>query len=208
MPGIPDPPAELMLAPGTDVPQLDDTGALVLVDEPWAISDVDEATWAMLRLAHAQQMVAGIAEKAAEWRQRIDEWARLAARPFEATVAFFDERLQAYALAERAMSPKDKRGEPTVKRITTPAGHVQTRAGAKPVAVVDSEKLVAWLKVNLPDAVKTTETPLLPVLGAHTHIVVDEGAVYGKLVLDSTGEVVPGVAVEIKPATATVVPTR
>lgn len=203
MPEIPEPPAELLLAPGADV---DEPDALMLRTERWEISGLETAAWAMAKLTEANVMIAGIRSKAAEWRDRIATWERDALRPFEASATWLDERLRFFALAERAASPLDKKGEPTVKRIATPLGYVQTRKGGTAIAIIDEDALVAWCKTNLPEAVKTIEKPLLPQLGAATHVTRDDGAVYGKLVHNETGEIVPGCVVEISDATAKVTP--
>jgi hypothetical protein len=172
-----------------------------------AVGDIETATWAFAKLNLAAETLAGIRRQAASWRERVTAWEQAASRPLEATIIFFEERLAAWALAEREASPKTKRGEPTVKTVLTPLGRVETRKGTMPTVVLDEEKLVAWCQANMPDAVKTTYKPLLPVLREHCAVRAEPGVVYAKLVTPA-GEVVPGVAVEINAAVATVRPER
>lgn len=171
------------------------------------VGDVNTATWAFAKMADARSTLEGIRRQASEWRERIAAWELDASRPFIATIDFFTERLEQWALAERAASPLNAKGEPTVKTVSTPLGKVATRKGTTALAVTDEDALVAWLAEHMPEAVKTVSKPLLPEISKRTVPVRDEGAVYGKLVTPD-GEVVPGIWIEYSDPVASVQPER
>lgn len=160
---------------------VDEDAALIEVQaEGWEPRD-DAAVERALRLLDrlAAKFVA-VRAQAAAWRAEIDDWeaaevARVRGPATRATLG-----LEGWALMERIRTG--------AKSFVYPSGVIETRKGRDSITVTDEEALLAWCRVNCPEAVKTTVTVLTSKLPAHTigpdHRMVVEG-----------GEMVPGVRI-------------
>lgn len=171
----------------------------------WAVDTVGGAAWAMARIIEAKTTLDAVHAQGAAWHRAIHDWEAAASTLPSRTIDFFTPRLEAYALALRANSPLDSKGEPKIKKVDLPNGRIQTRKGISSYALTDEAALLAWAKVNLPDAVQVVEKVNLTILKTYTQIVAEKGAAMAK-VLTADGEVVPGVWATIPEATATVTP--
>lgn len=115
-------------------------------DEPspvrgWQITGPGTAEWAMAQLADTRSQQLDVAERAAEWAQRIQAWWDNAAGPLERRAAFFTGHLERWAVAEREATGK--------ATVTLPSGVVRTRATAAAVEVLDDAAVVEWADSTL-----------------------------------------------------------
>lgn len=145
--------------------------------EPWKITDIGSADWAMRRLAAALSAQAEFEAQAHEWE--------ILARQFNSQIDYFAERLETWGIEQRAVT--------SLKTIKLPAGSISTRENPAKFVVTDSDALLEWARVNAPDAVKVVES----VLKSKLNIVEANGTVVDA----ESGEIVPGITVE--PATIT-----
>lgn len=150
---VPDLPAELVAQPPAIADELDEailTGSLADDESPvrrWAIRSLDEAEWAMRKLAALDGRAGEIADQSSVWYQRIREWETRERARIEPGVRFFTERLQRYALDRRALDERHN------KTTFLPSGSIATRGSADPKVVVDDEAVViAWAKSTLDDS--------------------------------------------------------
>lgn len=120
----------------------------------WHPTDLGAADWCMRKLAEATVMVQEAARQAGAWREQIDRWLQEETVAPSRTVGFMRDRLQVYALRERART-----GKATLK---LPSGHVATRHRQATVTHagstrVDQEAAAAWLQDHgRPDLIRTT----------------------------------------------------
>lgn len=214
------PPALVDAAPAWE-PQLDE--ALLLGGEwpeeagRFRIDNVDLAEWAMRKLAALQRRIAEVGQQAKVWRARIDLWEDEEMRRVQPAAGFFEGALKEWAIEGR-------RAEPKRATWALPSGKVSTRQAKEPsviLAVDDTnEGLIEWLAGALSGeeydkAVKTKPKVLVSELRKLVKINAqqgpeldegvdgDRGTIY-TVVLISTGEVVPGVSVEMPSTTVTV----
>lgn len=141
---------------------------------PWYPSTLDEAEWAMQKLAALEAREREIELQYASWRERIDDWKKAEAARIAPGIAFFDSRLRTYGLSRRYENEKDQ------KTTRLPSGEIATRGGGAPkVVVMDEERVIAWAQTTLTgpeyDAVvKTSESVLLT--GLRSQVVARERA--------------------------------
>lgn len=173
------------------------------------------AEWAMRKLAALARRANEVGQQAQVWRARIDLWESEELRRVQPAQGFFEGALKEWALEQRRADPK---------RATwaLPSGKVSTRQAKEPsviLAVDDtSEALIEWLAGALSGeeydaAVKTKPKVLISELrklvkinkqdGPDVEEGGDRGVIY-TVVLASTGELVPGVSVELPSTTVTV----
>lgn len=117
-------------------------GNVITAAQVWHITDLADAEWAMARLADAQARLQAISDQAAEWMDRITEWARQAGRRDEATADYMAGKLQAWALGQRAADPK-------AKTFQLPSGTVATRHDKPAVEVDNPAEVSIWASLNL-----------------------------------------------------------
>lgn len=111
----------------------------------WRIDGPRTAEWAMAKLAEAEAQLQQLGAQADDWAARIRVWFDQAAARHLATRAFFDQHLQAYALAER------DRTDGKVKTVQLPSGRVSTTASAAKAVVADEQAVVAWADATFDD---------------------------------------------------------
>lgn len=158
-----------------------EAGTVELVTgEGWEPRNEGDVETALRILDRAAFRFGEIRARAAAWRSEIDEWERREAARFVAPATRAVLAVESWALAQRRLTG--------TKTFRYPSGTVETKAGRDRVTVTDEEKLLAWCRVNCPDAVKVETSILVSKLPEHT--VAD-----GRMVDARTGEVVPGVQV-------------
>jgi hypothetical protein len=171
------------------------------------IETIPAAAWAVARIAEAREGIDQIHTMAANWRAEINRWESASTEFPKRVIEFLTPKVEQFGLAMRERSPRDHKGEPTVKTVRLPNGEIRTRSpGRGQAAITDDRALLAWLESNLPDAVKVEKKPILAVLMANTTVRFEKGAVLGRLVTKH-GELVPGVMVDPGQTSATVVPS-
>lgn len=197
-----------------DLPEPEEGGpdldALVPVAR-WRIGSEGEAEWAMRHLAAAEGTVADRKAQAAAWRAPIDEWERSAVAEAEGRARFFRGHLEDFMRRERT----DRR-----KSIPLPSGRIESRGATEPkVIVVDEPAVIEWAEESLGAdvvgaVVKTTQSVLLTGLREEAKIteqLVDasdpDGETKRVVVSTTTGEPVPGVAIEDPTITYAAKPT-
>lgn len=167
--------------------------------EAWRIDGLGRATWAMRKLRDIEAQRAEIRRVVEAEVDRLNQWAVTADAPLARDASFFEGVLSLYALQVRADSPKDKRGEPTVKSITTPYGVVQTRESGGGWKATD--EALEWARKAHPELVETIPaTERFKVAAAKVALDVTPVGV----VDPDTGDLVPGITVEPKVVKATV----
>lgn len=119
------------------------------VVKAWRIDGTNTAAWAMAKLAEADAELAGIAQQADEFHNRIDEWTEQQAKRPVRTREFFAGHLERYALWLREQSG--------VKTLNLPNGKVATRETAYRAVIEDADALLAWAEANDPDMIEVTK---------------------------------------------------
>lgn len=105
--------------------------------EPWRITSLGAADWAMRRLWDAQNAVQRYDDEISLWRR--------ARGRVQAAVEFFEERLSEWGAAERT----DAR-----KSFALAHGTVSTRAVKARVQVDDQAAVLEWARTHCPDAIE------------------------------------------------------
>ena len=124
-----------------------------IVDGPFKIRTLGQATWAMSHYADLTADLTDIAQVAEDARRRIAAWEDEQSARLKARRAFFDTLLMEYAVETRA-STNDR-----TKTISTPFGVVRTTMHRPSVKVDDEEVVIAWVKRHglERDVLKVTE---------------------------------------------------
>lgn len=116
--------------------------------EPWRISNLGQADWAMRKLADIRRAEQDYNDQLALW----NDAKKRATRAGE----FFETLLEDWGVESRT---KDR------KTFALAHGTVATRESKPRAVVTDKDALLAWAKVQAPDAIKTTEEVLVSHLG-------------------------------------------
>lgn len=122
--------------------------------EPWRITTVGQADWAIEQVAAAHRRRQG-------YQDEIDLWGA-ALKRLTAAASWLEERLKEWAAANRT----DK-----VKSFPLAHGTVATRASKRAIDVVDEGAAIGWAKTAAPDAVKVEESFLVSMVGDAARIV-------------------------------------
>lgn len=112
--------------------------------EPWKITSVAAADWAMRMLGDCKARVQ-------EYDDQITLWQR-ARRQIATAGDWFEERLKEWGIGERT---------PQRKSFPLAHGTIQTRETQPRAVVVNEDQAIAWAKVVVPDAVKVEESFLI-----------------------------------------------
>ena len=148
------------------------------VKEVFQINDLQGATWAFRKLRAIEAKVAEINETATEQMLDIKNWADNEIKAYEHEKEYFEGLLSAYYVEERAKDKKFK--------LSTPYGKVTSRKTTKYI-YEDEQVVIDYCNLNEIDAIRVKEE-------------LDKTA-FKKLCKDGvnqeTGEVVPGVRVEV-----------
>ena len=130
-----------------DAPEFDAEGKAVTADGgPWRISGVETAEWSLGKLATAEASLAQLNVQKRSWEQMLDRWWKQVSEPIQRTATFFRMQLEDYALREREQSPRDRRGQPTIKSVALPSGVIQTRASAERFGVQSEIAVINWAR--------------------------------------------------------------
>lgn len=138
--------------------------------EPWKITNLGQADWAMRRLAECRAL-------ADRYRDELLLW-KTAQGKISAAGEWFEARLKEWAISERTSS---------VKTIRTAHGTIPTREQKAKISVADETAAVEWARRACPDAVKVSESFLVSQLGETARI--DKVAVAWVATNKGTGEV-------------------
>lgn len=148
------------------------------VREVFAINDLAGATWAFRKLRAIEEKQKELTSIAIEERQRIDEWLRNETKALNYDKAYFEGVLSAYYIEERAKDKKFK--------LSTPYGKVTSRKTEKYI-YEDEQEIMDYCSMNELDVIRVKEE-----LDKTAFKKICRGGVN-----QATGEVVPGVRVEI-----------
>lgn len=158
--------------------------------EGWQVRTLEDAAWAMERLAQAKSGKAKIDAFANRKIQKYEEWRLAANAPAERSIKYFEGALTAWAILNRT-----SRG----KSFILPGGTVTTREVAASVDVDDEAAALTYARAHQPGLVIVKEAV------ARKGWTLTGGAVRDP----DTGEEVPGlsirpgrVSVTVKPAAA------
>ncbi len=158
----------------------------------WSIESYGEAEWACAKVSTVDADLARIDQQYDEWLGRLNAWRDDAVKPLQERREFFAGHLSDYLRRLREADPR-------TKSLALPSGKVASRiTPARPI-VVDEVAVIEWAhSSDHAEVVKVVESVRLAEL--RKAVVVD-----GEKVVDpSTGDVLPGVAVEGERLTVTV----
>lgn len=152
--------------------------------DPEPPQDADEANRRLRRLARIRADIAQVEETAARQIDQINAWAERRYEVLHARARWEQAGLEMW---HRAVLADD----PNRKTISLPCGTLKSRA-QQPVWVFDDEVFCAWAKEHAPDLVRVRLSPDRS--AAKQEIVLLDDGRY----ITGTGEVVPGVTVEVR----------
>lgn len=135
-------------------------------DERFHITSADEANWLVRKVVESRR-----------YRDRIEQWAASELRRAQREEAFFMGRwgIELEGFARRKIAEQFRR-----KSFALPAGTIGFRLEPQRLDLRDEARVLAWCQINLPKAIKRTETVLKSALSEH---------------LKESGEIPPGVEV-------------
>jgi hypothetical protein len=146
----------------------------------WEILDDENASWAMRKIAAAQQAIGRIDRVAEAEYQHVSEWRAREIATHESTIAFFESRLYAYASEQRERYDR--------KTVSTPWGSIRSRTRPARLSVSDRDAFVEWARVHHPDLVEVQYRPNSAKFGEAFRVENEGGAI-----MTHDGEPVPGV---------------
>lgn len=146
----------------------------------------DGAKWALRKLGRATDEMARITADADAEIDRIKRWRDDALATPNHDARFFRGLLIAY---RRHLEAEDPKLPLTYK---TSAGSLTRRGGRPSVKVTEADAFVAWAKTNAPDAIKSE--PRVSAMANWPRVEKDGRKV---IVAPESGEVVPGVEVQV-----------
>lgn len=169
----------------------DATETLGQEQERFAITNLEQATWAMRKLRALAAKEVDIRKVAEGELKRIQQWLETELRDIDSGRQFFTGILEAY-------HRNTIQDDPKAKTIKTPYGKLKLTK-QQPEFLRDEDAIKNWAKVNKPDILIPQE-PKLDWAGLKKQL-----QVAGDKAIDpSTGEVVPGVTVTEREAKFTV----
>lgn len=167
--------------------------------ERFRVYDDSAASWAMRKLKAIREKQAEVIKIAEAERARIEMWASEAVAALEPDEAYFTGLLLDYARRQRAEQGR--------KTIDLPHGKVKSRSAQPKFTFTDPAAFIAWAKESgRADLVRVKEEPDLTAVKAALKVPDAEGRETAAAVAidPASGEVAPGVAVELREATYTV----
>lgn len=120
----------------------------VVKREPWRITNLAQADWAMRRVAEAQAVIEQYKDQVTLWKAALSR--------VEDAAEWFDARLQEWAIEQRT---------PSRKSFPLAHGTVSTREAPARIEVLDADAAVDWARAACPDAVKVTTEFLVSKIG-------------------------------------------
>lgn len=167
--------------------ELEEVNGLDLQDEQvkerFKIEDLEQLNWALRKLATLDEQQSEIDELADKEMLRIKSWHEKESESIGHSKSFFESLVGEYAIKQRDNDPK-------FKNVKTPYGKVGFRK-QQPKWNYDDEILIKHLKASeLTDLFKTKEEPKKAEIKKQFKVL-DSGQV-----VDSNGEIVPGITVE------------
>lgn len=142
------------------------------------VTDLQNATWVLRKLRALNKKADEINAVAVEEITRINEWAEKEVKALNSDKAYFEGLLTAYYLEERAKDKKFK--------LSTPFGGLTTRKSKKYI-YEDEQAIIDYCNTNEIDVIRVKEE----LDKASFKQLCEDG------VNQETGEVVPGVRVEV-----------
>lgn len=148
------------------------------VKDEFKVTDLQSATWALRKLTAVNEKINEINSVAVEEISRINEWAEKEAKSLNNDKEYFEGLLSAYYIEERAKDKKFK--------LSTPYGQVTSSKRTKYI-YEDEQAIMDYCNMNEIDAIRVkTELDKTALKKFCKHGVNQE-----------TGEIVPGVRVEV-----------
>ena len=167
---------------------------------PEAPRDADRADEQLRRLAKVRAEMAQIGDHAQAEIERIQEWHARRVEVLAGRERWLAEGLEMW---HRAVLADD----PSRKTISLPCGTLKSRS-QQPVWVFDDEVFIAWARENAPELVRVPEPkPQVDKAAAKKalHITSGDLPAEAALAITDDGEVVPGVTVQVRGPSFTVV---
>lgn len=154
-------------------------------DKPFEITDLNSLNWAFRKLAALKSKEKEIKQVAEVERERIAQWERGELSTISSSLEFFENMISVYHAKQLAEDPK-------AKTISTPYGKSKTRKSSEAPEKQDEEQILQYVIENeldefIKNSVKWAD------LKKSLKIVEISGE---KVVIDETGQIVPGVTVK------------
>lgn len=159
--------------------------------ERFTVTNIEQANWALRKIAAAQAAMAEREALAQVEIERIKLWLEGETKSLKETVSFFESLLLEYHIAELAKDSK-------AKTIKLPHGILKMRK-QQPEYVRDDDVVKEWAQANKPD-VLVPQPPKLDWTSLKKSLQVSDG----KAIDPETGEVVPGISIFDRPPKFTV----
>src|SRR5690606_19790628 len=165
--------------------EVDDINALQPDSTKFEIKDINSLNWAFRKVAALQAKAKEIKQLAEIERQRIADWEKSELSSIEASMEFFESLVTQYHAKQLELDPK-------AKTISTPYGKSKTRTSKAAPEKQDEEKILQYVIENemdefIKNSVKWGD------LKKSLKVVEISGE---KVVVDSNGQIVPGVTVK------------
>jgi hypothetical protein len=148
------------------------------VKERFKIDCLDKANWAIRKLKAFNAHQKEIDILATNEIERIKTWQEKEQKNTDSSSEFFKFLLTEYLYKCRETDKKFK--------ISTPYGKVSTKKQQSKWEFIDKELLMKWLVDNNENLIRTKEEPALD-------LIKKEFRILGTEVIDSNGEIVPGI---------------
>ncbi|PQZ54637.1 MULTISPECIES: host-nuclease inhibitor Gam family protein [Bacillus] len=154
-------------------------------EQQFEIKDINQLNWAFRKISALKAQEKQVTTLANVERERITEWEQSELKPIHNSVSFFEGHIQRYHAEQLAEDPKQK-------TISTPYGKSKTRKSKETPDKGDEALLLDYVIQNdlaefIKNSVKWAD------LKKSLKIVEVSGE---KVVIDDTGQIVPGVTVK------------
>ncbi|MDA1771570.1 host-nuclease inhibitor Gam family protein [Bacillus cereus] len=154
-------------------------------EQQYEITDLSSLNRAFRKLTELKEKESGFKEFANSEHERIDNWEKSVLTPIHNNISFYESHIQRYHMEQLAADPKQK-------TISTPYGKSKTRKSKETPEQKDKEQLLQYAIENHLDDCLKTEVKWGD-LKKKFKIVEISGE---KVVIDDTGQIVPGVTVK------------
>ncbi|PRS02418.1 hypothetical protein C6W24_00125 [Bacillus atrophaeus] len=164
-------------------------GELLPGDNPqFEITDMNSLNWAFRKIAALKSQEKEIQALAATEKQRIEEWESRELNPVKDNLSFFENLVSVY-------HTKQLQADPKAKTLSTPYGKSKSRASKASPKEIDKDKVLQHVKAaGMTEFIKESAS-----WGDFKKTLAIKELEGKPVVIDSNGQVVPGV--EVQPET-------
>jgi len=110
----------------------------------WQIDNDGAAEWALHRLAVNRATLKQLEAQRSDWHERVEEWFKTASRAPRRAAEWFDTQLQFFGMDRREQSPRDSKGQPTVKTVALVTGAIATTGHQEKIVVANDAAVLEW----------------------------------------------------------------